>query len=629
MLLKEIESRCLYSKLNDLMQIDTKQMTSQLEIYLKSKGFEISDDQLYAWDTTLRFLKTHLANQNQEIAVIFEYFLAMEGGRRPDVILLVKDKVIILEFKCKARYTYEDIHQVIGYRRDIKNFHYITSKNNLTVEAYLVLTEETDQRKNIMGVEVLTPSTFNRIFGSSYEVLGPEVVEAWIRSKYQPLPSIINATLQLFKDGELPYIKSIADGDIMASVKLVKKLINNNRVKHHKKRIIFVTGVPGAGKTLVALKALYDYNRYCYEKHNEPLAALYLSGNGPLVNVLVKQLEKVNVNDSVGKTYVRDMYAFKREFFNNNRIPEAKVLFFDEAQRAWDEKKTGKGLSEPEILMSIGNKIYDKYKSITLVCFIGEGQAIHEGEEGGMELWNRALKNNPDWIINYPPGLTNAMSSITAQRMMMNKELHLSTSIRNNFINIAPFVEKVLEGSTEAVEFLKSLLCAGYRIHVHRDINNCKEIVLQSLSENKDLSYGYIISSKVSGDKMKKELNCANFTSFIDRNKAGKWFLTDSKKFKSAASEFLCQGLELDLPILIFGGDYYIDKGKWVICDEVKKKHSAKFEDLNVILNNIYRVLLTRSRKELVIFIPQEARMDETYNYFNNVNKMARGEIDD
>lgn len=209
--------------------------------------------------------------------MIFEYMLPLERYRRPDVILLFNEKVIILEFKEKYKIEVRDVEQAIGYREDIKHFHYVTNKYDMDIEAFLVVTKLQGEEKVERGIKVLSSQNFiEQVFDAKNSTLDEEIVNEWIDSKYEPIPSIIEAANDLFLHGEIPYIKNIAEGDIASTVKKVAKLISDNEKIYKRKRIIFVSGVPGVGKTLVALQTLYDYNKKRFEVEKVPFGAVYL-----------------------------------------------------------------------------------------------------------------------------------------------------------------------------------------------------------------------------------------------------------------------------------------------------------------------------------------------------------------
>lgn len=607
-------------KLKEINNNNRNQIINKLMYHLEEKDYEVGESQIAAWKACLDFLiyiSTNLQHDNDAIC-IFEYFLPLEGGRRPDVILLYKEKVLVLEFKNKSNFTEDDIMQVIGYREDLINYHKYIRDNDLTVECYLVLTKGSNN-DCINSIEVL--NKYNFLEKTNIDNLTSSSIESannFINSQYEPLPDILTATHDLFVKGKLPYIQSIEDGDIHKAYTQLKKIVFTNMTKNKGKNIIFISGVPGAGKTLVALKFLYNYNMYIREKFPNEQGAIYLSGNGPLVNVLQEQINRGMDDSRHGKSYIKGAKDFKDEYMYGTKAPNNNVILFDEAQRAWDaEKMSKKGLTEPDVMIDICNKIYKEKKNVTLICFIGEGQSIHEGEEKGLQLWADSLRKRGGYNIYLPPKFSNEFKDV--EGVIEVKNLHLDVSIRNNFIDISEFIEAFLScneiKAREELDFIKS---KGYVIKISRNFDNCKKYV-QTL-ENKNLKYGALISSKVNINYIKGYINQRNFESYISPKVAGKWFLEDCEKFNIAASEFTCQGLEIDFPVVMFGGDYFIKNNKFVLSNDNTVRYKVKkYNDPSFIMKNIYRVLLTRSRKGMILYIPEWDILDDTYDFCKTI----------
>ncbi|WFD09738.1 DNA/RNA helicase domain-containing protein [Tepidibacter hydrothermalis] len=612
-----------YGSINKFLSKNKKDLVNQLKEFVEYNNFEVDEKQIFAWNDCCNFLEKifdQLSEKSKNVYLAFEYLLPFEGGRRPDVLLFIKDKIFILEFKNKINYEPSDIEQAIGYREDIKNFHEQTYKNNLEVISYLVLTKKDAKYTEDRGVKILTEDNFLQVISLDMEeAMAEKKVKEWLKSKYEPLPSVIEATLRLFKQGNLPYIKNIQEGELEETIKFIKRLINNNETKDKCKNIVFVSGVPGSGKTLVALKTLYDYNLYKYNTYKEKLSAIYLSGNGPLVSVLQEQLTNVKVNESIGKTYIKEVIKFKKEYLNNRIIPPYNVIMFDEAQRAWDKEQMGRyNISEPEGLLSVGNKIYNEKENINIVCFIGDGQVIHVGEEVGIDLWIEALKKFNDWNVYIPTNYKKEFSSIP--NAIEKKELYLDTSIRNNFIDISEFIEAILDGNVNvAKKELDKLKEQGYILRISRNYEACKAFLNKKVKEQSNITYGILLSSKANSIKAKEYLNNRGFSNYIKNSEAGNWFLNESKNLQKGASEFVCQGLEIDYPLVCFTGEYYFYKMKWCIDESTFDENDNKFKDFEAIMQNIYRVLLSRSRKGMILYIPETIILDETYELFKEI----------
>lgn len=602
--------------IEELFQQGEERLILVLTDFLEKYGFPAGELQQNSWGDTYRFLLAVFSPYKElfkDLFIVFEYMLPLEKGRRPDVFLMLKEKIIVLEFKEKAQVLLDDIEQLIGYQEDLKKFHQATFEMELEVKGYLVPTRTIGNLPSTRGVEIINKAVFiERLNLLRMSFLSEEAVENWVNSSYQPLPTVTQATLDLFQNGHLPYIKSIEEGAISKTVKFVKKRIHQNVIQDHKKDIIFVSGVPGAGKTLVALKTLYDYNSYQFQTCKRSLAAIYLSGNGPLVNVLQKQLEHVDFNESVGSTYIKGVFEFKREYLNTRNIPPFHTIFFDEAQRAWDEKKMGHyRISEPEGLLQVGEKIYQDKGFVTIVCFIGDGQAIHVGEEQGFSLWREALQNHPGWRVFIPPAYTEDFKDVFFREY---EQLFLDTSIRSSFIDTSRWIEAVLSGDiSSAGQELMMMQEKGYRLRLSRNYETCKHYIEKTTEEYPDLTYGLLVSSRANENQVRTYTNNSHYKSFMKDRDVGNWFLYDSKGWQQGTTEFVCQGLELDFPLVCFGGDYYLEHGEWKIDPSIYAKNRQKFSDFASIVKNIYRVLLSRARKGMVLYIPDEERFNETY----------------
>lgn len=581
-----------------------QKFVARLQSFIANRGLPISEAQLLAWQDCYDFLLQHLETYpiNPKLSFVFEYFLPLEGGRRPDVILLLKNKVIIMEFKRKGKVLLKDQEQAINYRQDIQNYHQVTNDLNMKVESYLVqtlpITNETEGLIPLITKDVF--STFIERHLLEVDVMDGEAVTTWINSKYQPLQNIILASKNLFETGKLPQIKRIQESDIQAAIDLIDKVVQSDMPE---KSIVFINGVPGSGKTLIGLKTVFQYL-------DQGINPIFLSGNGPLVNVLQGVLSE---NGQEGQAFVRDMYAFIFEKGHQMRSLNQYVVF-DEAQRAWDEKKM-KGASEPEQLLNRLDQVAEVKGKVTLVCLIGEGQVIHDGEEQGMRLWKDALAKHSDWIA-----ISSEHFSDLHSRQVIRNELSLDTSIRSNFIDVHPMVEAILDGNIDlAKEFYLDILKQGYQVRIVRDFRLIPNLVTKLKSRRPNDQIGLFISSKVHRTNLKKIFPKSFRGSYIDKKEAYHWYMKDCDRLESAASEFLCQGLESEWPIVCFGGDFYLKNGKWTIEETVLNQYSFKYENLRDIMENIYRVLLTRSRQGMFLYLPHLPDLEESYEFFKDM----------
>lgn len=590
-----------------------------LKDHVESRGFSVEEPQIKSWKACLEFLYKQLYEyKDEELYIVLEYFLPLEGGRRPDILVLYKNKVVVLEFKNKDNFDEDDIQQTIGYREDLKNYHKYIIESNLDVEAYLVLTKG-NKEEVVNGIKVLNQNNFKRYINLKENVpMSKDKADNFIISEYEPLPDILKATYDLFNKGKLPYINNIKNGEIEKTYNLLRRIVFNNMTKDNRKNIIFIGGVPGSGKTLVALKLLYKYNDWIKNDKEHEGKSIYISGNGPLVNVLQYQIGKELGNVNYGKGYIKGAKDFKDEFSNIVNISPYNIVLFDEAQRAWDAYKMKmNGVTEPGLLLCIGNRTYNKSGNVNIVCFIGEGQFIHEGEEEGIKLWVNELMNEyKDYNVHIPKEFVNYFKGVS--NVSYYNSLYLDTSIRNNFIDISRFVEAILECDKETASVeLRKIKEQGFAIKVTRSFDRCRRYTLSKFKEG--IKYGILVSSKSDINYIRKKINNGRFKSYIDAKYAGKWFLEDCTKLDVGASEFTCQGLEIDLPIVMFADDFYIKDGKFFANKERIVDKIKNYKDPESIMENIYRVLLTRSRKGMVLFVPDDGFLDETYRFFRDI----------
>lgn len=550
----------------------------------------VSESNRRSWKDCFLFLKSNINRPEfQNYPIIFEY-LMVDSCQRPDVLILTESKVIVLEFKEKCEVKKDDVTQASGYKTSFVNFHYETANMGLNVESYLVYTKEMNQP---CPIPYFDPRTFRSGLNNILDKpMDPKQFQTWLNSPFEPLKNIADATMQLFKTHKLPNIKTIKDGDIQECLDTIDEIIQNPAP--HK--IVFIEGVPGAGKTLVGLKTVFDQSA-----KNPALNPVYLSGNGPLVNILQQTLTRGGAN---GEAFIRDMYKFKQNINTQNH-----VIIFDEAQRAWDANKN-RGISEPEALLS---KL-EYVPNITLICLIGSGQSIYTGEEVGMPLWADALHKHPNWLAFFPDSMSSLFKGVA------NNQLFLDTSIRNSFINVAPLVEAILDCHfQEARDIYQDLATQGLQVYLKYNKSHLKGIADARFSENISKEYhnhtGLLVSSYVDNQAADMIFPQGYQGNRVRANEAYRWYEYESHLLTRGASEFLIQGIELEWPIVTFGGDFYLENGRWVISPQAQAR-GRSFRDFNTIIKNIYRVLLTRSRKGMYLYIPcrELPRLKETFD---------------
>lgn len=592
-----LQKRCCYAdSIANFMKTNLNEFNNTIRTNF-NEGFsfaELSKGQIKAWEDSYKVMKNISLNPN--INIIFEYVLPYEGGRRPDVILLSKEHVIVLEFKMKGQIKEEDLDQVSAYVRDLREYHYQTRDKD--VVPILVLTRTKNLNEKINGVTCVSEDLLQNTLDTIYtENITPEPLYEWINSKYEPLPTIVEAARLIMENEELPNIRRVNSTCIPETLENLYKL--TDYAKNNKKHVIsFVTGVPGAGKTYLGLKYVYDIKEF---------NSVYLSGNKPLVQVLTNTLQS--------NVFVKHLYRIENEFLNGkDRDFSNNIIVFDEGQRAWNKERMleekNEDRSEPEVMIDICEKHLDW---CVLLILVGEGQEIHTGENTGLKLWNDAIINGQnEWEIVYPPKLSGIFEKESLKENINDKVFDLTISLRTHLSeDVSDFVNFLIEGNIEkASELSESIISENYTIHCTRDLKIAKDYCKRRYKKAPTKRYGLIASSKARG--LKKYGIDVQYETTNNLN-YGKWYnappydKNSCCKLNQAVSEFGVQGLELDMPIIVWGTDMKWDKRKETFIFEGKKDSEKLYR------KNTYRVLLTRGRDGFIIFVPEYKLLNSVY----------------
>lgn len=620
--------------------------------------FSLEDQQKNSWITQIGLLKRWLQNTVGEI--IFEYSIP-RMGKRIDCVVISGSTIFAIEFKVGSdSYESHAINQVLDYALDLKNFH--EQSHNMDIVPVLISTNAIDQSPRIefysdrIAKTVLTNGeSLSRLISIVTGQSTKNAINAdkWVDSIYKPTPTIIEAAQALYRGHSVQEISRSDSGAINLSktAKAISEIIENSK-KNNRKSICFLTGVPGAGKTLAGLNLANSWHNEDESEH-----AVFLSGNGPLVEVLREalarnevetakengQIKKKSSTISKAKAFIQNIHHFRDDALVTNKAPIERVVIFDEAQRAWTLKqtssfmKTKKGKSdfnqsEPEFLISVMDRHPDW---ATIICLIGGGQEINTGEAGLLEWFASLNRSFPDWDIHissklsdfeYTQGKT-LYEANEAQRIHLHDDLHLSVSIRSfRSEKVSAFVKAILDCDSIAARNLYHEVHDSYPIFITRDINLAKDWLKMKARGSE--RYGLIASSGA----IRLKPFAINVKSSID---PVNWFLNDNKDIRSSyfledvATEFDVQGLELDWTCVGWDGDLRHDGTEWLF----KGFKGSKWQDVNDenaqrYLKNAYRVLLTRARQGMVIFVPHgfsedktrsASFYDETFNYLRSL----------
>jgi len=621
--------------------------------------FALIPTQRDAWLAEIEILRLQL--KGVEGSVFFEFNIP-RMGRRVDVVLLIGSVVFPLEFKVGERaFDRAAIDQVWDYALDLKNFH--EASHDAAIAPILVVTEaaaspeitfHTDADKvyhpvltNTAGLRGVLDLALRAASGSTLDA------QAWSRASYHPTPTIVEAARALYAQHSVEAIARFDAGaqNLQVTSRRIEELVDEAQAQKEK-FICFVTGVPGAGKTLVGLNLA---TRRC--ETDQPTHAVFLSGNGPLVAVLrealtrdefsrrKKQGEKIRkgkIGESV-KAFIQNVHHFRDDGLIDSGPPVEHVVIFDEAQRAWNLKETasfmlrkkkrpGFAHSEPEFLISYMNRHKDW---AVIVCLVGGGQEINRGE-AGIDAWLNALNESfPHWKMFVSSRLTdseyaagNALELVRERsRTNFDDCLHLAVSMRSfRAENVSAFVKALLDCEKEQARDTFTKLASRYPIALTRNLSTAKHWI-RSRARGTE-RYGLVASSKAMRLKphaidIRVSVNPVHYFLNERDDTRSSYYLED------AATEFQVQGLELDWVCVTWDGDFRFNGSDWSYHDfRGKRWQKIKNADNKNYLRNAYRVLLTRARQGMVIFIPfgdasdptrSPAFYDSTFNYLKGL----------
>jgi len=609
--------------------------------------------QLKAWEEEIKILKKIL--NDYEGSIYFEYAIP-RMGKRIDVIIIIQSVIFILEFKVgeKEFHSYS-IDQVWDYALDLKNFHETSHDKliapiliaTLAKEPYstVAITPQNDQL--LIPIRSNSESLLNTIQNVINFCQNDKSIDIqnWENGRYHPTPTIIEAAMALYNNHSVANIsRSDASAiNLSQTSEAVSKIIHYSKEKSEK-AICFVTGVPGAGKTLVGLNIATTH----INKEDE-LYSVFLSGNGPLVAILQEALarDKVKRAQDKGekikkgmarsdvKAFIQIVHHFRDEGLKDGAPPIEHVALFDEAQRAWTLEQTAKfmrekkgrhdfQMSEPEFLISCLDRHPDW---AVVVCLVGGGQEINTGEAGISE-WIEALERSfPDWKIYISDRLTD--SEYNAEDILQkikhrpnvdySESLHLAVSMRSfRAENVSLLVKQILDLDKENARNTLQELKEKYPIVITRNLTKAKQWLKANARGTE--RYGIVVSSQA----QRLKPYAIDVKSPIDPIH---WFLDDKEDVRSSyyledvATEFHVQGLELDWACVAWDGDFRYSTSGWEQYSFVGSKwnHIHKPER-KLYLKNAYRVLLTRARQGMVIVVPSGDIEDPTRNpdYYNS-----------
>ena len=629
--------------------------------------FDLNDVTKSSWLSEIRILKRELKNiPDGHVSLEFKI---PRMGKRVDSVVVHNGILFLLEFKDgDTEYRSSTYKQVMDYALDLKNFHK-GSRDKLIVP----IAVPTQAPTNFPTIPKYKDGIFHPLginqtqIGATIHTIGekwkqPSLdYEAWEKSEYMPTPTIVEAAQALYNNHNVEEITRSDAGaqNLNLTTGEIKRVVAHSKA-NNRKSIIFVTGVPGAGKTLVGLNLASEYHDNKMEEH-----AVFLSGNLPLVTVLQEALSRDKVKRELEenqrriskdaalrevKTVIQIIHHYRDEYVGNDVCPSDRVAIFDESQRAWTKDEISsfmarkKGVrnfdySEPEFLIQTMDRHNDW---AVIVCLVGGGQEINKGEAGLPEWFDALRRSFPHWDAYAARNLDDSeylrgrtwQELVSGVNLKIVDGLHLATSMRSfRSEKVSFLVKQILDNNTEKAQETFREIQSQYPICITRDLDKAKKWVREMSRGNE--RYGLFASSNAARLKPRGIYYAKDRSSLSPEN----WFLNGEDDIRSSyfleavASEFETQGLELDYAIVAWDADLRIENERWAhyqMSNRLTPPNWSRIRSENniVYLTNAYRVLLTRARQGFIIYIPEGVDddatrrhefYDSTFNYLRSI----------
>ncbi len=601
---------------------------------LTTFGGDVGTAQVNAWRESIPPLQTEVKevlghqHASRGYSAILEYELPYEL-RRPDVVFLAGRGLFVLEVKGKSRPERADIDQASAYGRDLRAYH--KECHDRPVHSALVLTRATGRIGFDAGVHIVGIDAVDDLVKELDEPKEPPAISAeqfLSADAYCPAPTLIEAAREIARSYELRWVTK-AQPSTGPAIQAITEIIHE-AARKNERRLVLLTGAPGSGKTLVGIKI-------AHERFLDDLAlpradgrrrppAVFLSGNGPLVQVLQYQLRDL---EGHGRTFVRPVKDYVAWYTTKHAdaIPSEHVLIYDEAQRAWDAEQvatrhdvSGRAKSEPEHFIDFAERIPGW---CVVIGLIGQGQEIHIGEEAGVGQWRRAIEGSlhaESWSVYAPPRVLSEFGALP--RTYVDDRLHLSGALRFHFAgSVEQFAADLVRGvpAPELAGQAAILDREGFHIRITRDLEAAKRYLRDRYQDDPDARYGMMASAR---DKELWRFGVPNQLS-PTRFPYGAWYVEGDGDFmgrscralRDCVTEFGAQGLELDATLLAWGADFIREAGAWTNKFAKRYMNIRRVKDPFQLRQNAYRVLLTRGRDGTVVFVPPLPLLDETHQY--------------
>lgn len=628
--------RCEFSQINTLS--DEAILGALAAGYDDDGFFELKVDAIASWREELPLFRQIINETVQSAPASVKWHLLIEYpiprlGKRIDAVLICDRTLVVVEFKLHAGAAGAAKGQVLDYAQDLRDFHKESwSRKILPVVLAPDLAEAptvdfSDQQIHpvLQANEVGLISALTDI--SRIQSPDSKMISAarWDRCLYTPTPTIVAAAQHLYaKNSVEEILHSSAGTEALKRTSAAVLEVIKNAHDRREKAICFVTGVPGSGKTLVGLDIANRQNAY---------DATFMSGNIPLILVLREALARnlksrgALMRDArrLMESRIQNIHHYAKDHFKDeeNRAPEdGNVIIYDEAQRAWDapqnQRQNNLNHSEPEMILEVMGRL----DWCALVAIIGNGQEINTGE-AGLAGWKKALDDQPNWKV-YIPNATHSLNIFAEDislKVATHQDLHLSASMRSYTAQaLSSWIDCILDGAVEQAQELSKTL-SRYPVCLTRNLETAKNW-LRAQTNNPAMDHplrsGLIASS---GAKRLRAYGIDVSTQIEETS----WFLNEATDIRSssflelAATEYATQGLELDYVGLCWGADFRQNKETWryhalsgTSWQNKNDPNSLSQKTARKFIKNTYRVLLSRAREGMIIWVPEGDISDST-----------------
>lgn len=626
------------------------QILARLALSYANRGYTRQySDQTLTWEHDIRSIRSTLEDCVQrslsarEWGILFEFSIPRKE-KRIDVVLLIRSEIVILEAKSSDA-SLQAKQQIEEYALLLHYFHKASAGKKIVPLIVAPEAKDPDISSLHQSEMLLQLAIYwiNKVVETPWHSLsdvlttiekrsaGQIEVESWDESPYFPVPSIIEAALALRSGLSIREIahSEASEHEIETVRQTIQGIVDKAR-SEMQHAICFLTGVPGSGKTLIGLSLAHSHE-------NRENSIHFMSGNGPLVKVLQHLFTRESMRGGANsaqarieaKTLIENVHVFARYHMEDNlRQSSNHAIIFDEAQRAWNRaqnmKKFNRDYSEPEMLLGIMERHQDW---AVVIALVGGGQEINDGE-AGLEEWGRALAGSAKrWSVYASPEVLEGGASTAGHRLFenptiqievhTNSTLHLRTSNRSlRAERLASWVNSVIDGDAEAA--ISFRISEKFPIFLSRDLNETRKwLQQQGIGLNR---YGLAGSS---GATRLRAEGLEPSSAFHADYPWEHWYLAGESDLRSSfrcevfATEYEIQGLELDWIGVCWGGDFIWDEDKgWQLralrpgpknrWNAIKKREKREFR------KNAYRVLLTRARQGMIIFVPRGDAEDST-----------------